>query len=240
MKKMISLFTALVVLSAGAFAVDLSVDAAFDVSGKVPAKDFLTVKGPTGSVEKDTVDATTGASKAKATEVWNGYRAGADKLAALPLGPQSLVKYGVSPLKQFLSDNLTVAKAADGVITVQYIHRGTAYKIVTDKTGKLSLPTGDYKKRLVAVLQGDDNLVSKDFSATGKVADVNWAKIWDPSVPDGTVIFKGKAADGKEVEAKTGKIADDLATSTTPYMGALQLTFVGNVLTVKGDLTLKK
>lgn len=239
MKTLLSFVVAALLLTAGAWAADLSVDAVFDVTGKAPEKGFLTVKGPTASVEKDTLDAVAGASKFKGTAVWNGYRAGADKKNALPNGPQSLVKYAVSPLKQFEADHLTVAKAADGVITVQYIHRGTAYKIVTDKTGKLVFPGADTKSRVVAVLNGEANLVAKDFAPSGTVADVNWAKVWDPSVPDGTVIAKVKAADGKITEVKTGKVVDDLATSATPYTGTLQLTFTGTLLTVKGDLTLK-
>ena len=165
MKRIITALSVALIMSAGAFASDLFVEAQFDITGKVPAKSFLTVKGATASVDKDTIDATTGASKAKGTEVLNTYRAGADKKATLPAGLQSLLKYGVSPEKIFTDDALNASKAADGTITIQYAHRGTAYIMVSDKTGKFVIPGAACKLRKIANLQADGTqLVSKDFS----------------------------------------------------------------------------
>jgi len=44
-----------------------------------------------------------------------------------------------------------------------------------------------------------DNQIHTDFSATGEVANVNWARVWDASVADGKKV--GTTA------SKTGKIA---------------------------------
>ena len=44
-----------------------------------------------------------------------------------------------------------------------------------------------------------DNQIHTDFSATGEVTNVNWAKVWDASVADGKKV--GTTA------SKTGKIA---------------------------------
>lgn len=241
MKRVFMILMAFGLVSTGAFAVDLSVDAVFDITGKAPAKGYLTVKGAAASVEKDTVDATTGASKLKGTAVWNTYRLGADKKSTtIAGGIQSLVKYPVSPLKQYEADGLNVIKAADGTMTIQYIHRGTAYKMVTDKNGKLVLPKGDYKKRTVAILQADGtNFVSKDFSTDNTVAKVDWKKVWDTNVAV-SVIGKVKTADGKETEVKTGSIVDDFPTAADCYEGVLQVTLVGTLMTVKGDLNIKK
>jgi hypothetical protein len=241
MKRIASFAIVLAVFAGSIFASDLYVEAQFDITGKVPAKNYLTVKGATASVEKDTIDATTGASKAKGTEVLNAYRAGADKKTMLPGGLQSLFKYGVSAEPLFSGDKLTVAKAADGTITVQYCHRGTAYIMVSDKKGQFTLPGMNAKLRKIANLEADGSqTVAKEFSPTGKVADIVWAKVWDESIPDGTLIATGKTADGKTVEVKTGKVGPDAALSATPYAGVVQATLTGTVMTLKADLNIKK
>lgn len=228
-------------LVATSFAGDLNLEAQFEITGKVPGKNFLTIKGAAGSVEKDTVDVVTGASKAKATELLNSYRNGPDKKASLPAGLQSLFKYGVSPEKQFAADALTVTKAADGTITIQYVHRGRAFKMVSDKKGQFGLPTGDYKSRVVAWLEKDGtNTVAKEFSPTGKVADINWAKVWDTAVPDGTVLGKLTDKEGKVTEVKTSKVLEDTVPSANPYTGFIQASFASNILVLKADLSLKK
>jgi len=110
MNRIISMVAISLLVGGAAFASDLYVEAQFDVTGKNVDKNFLTVKGPSASVEKDTVDMVTGASRHKGTEVWNEYRAGSDKKPTLPLGLQSLVKYGVSPENSSLPITLTPAR----------------------------------------------------------------------------------------------------------------------------------
>jgi hypothetical protein len=240
MNRIIPVVAISLLFGGAAFASDLYVDAQFDVTGKNLDKNFLTVKGPSASVEKDTVDVVTGASRHKGTDVWNEYRAGSDKKPALPLGLQSLVKYGVSPEKQFLTDNLNARKEADGRIVIQYSHRGTAYLMISDKNGVFTLPGADCKLRRIANLESDGSqTVSKDFSPTGKVGDINWTKVWDSSIRGGTLIVKGTTADGKVVEVKTSDIFNDVATSSASYVGTFKVTLNGNLMTVKGDLKTK-
>lgn len=247
MKRIISAVLVTVAITTSAFAADLSVESQFDITGKNDAKNYLTVKGPGESVTKATiadnaVDAKSGATTtSKGTEVLNSYRAGADKKSTLPGSLQSLLKYGASPEKFFIGDALNAKKAANGIITIQYCHRGTAYIMVSDAKGQFTLPEATCKMRKIANLEKDGTqLVSKEFSPTGKVADINWAKVWDETIADGTVITKVKAADGKETEVKTGKVTIDAAPSATPYTGVLSVTLVGNVMNLKGDLNLKK
>ncbi len=220
----------------GAFGADLSVEAQFSVTGKDATKAFLTVKGAQGSVQNDTIDAVTGASRSKGTEIWNLYRSGADNKPALSGGLQSLFKYAVSPVKQFEADALSVTKAKDGVITVQYIHRGRAYRLSTDKEGTITLPYVG-QARTIAVLNTDGtNIVAKAFSPTGRAADVDWAKVWDSTVPDGAVIAKVSDANGKVTEVKTGKLSDDAATSAGAYSGTVKMTFDGTWVHLVGVL----
>jgi hypothetical protein len=239
MKKILSLTVAALVLASGAFAADLSVDAKFDLTGKDIAGSYLTFAGKLISVEKAQVDpakadAISGASIMEATEMWNMYRPDVKGATTFPGGIQHLVKYAVSAIAQYNADLPKAWKNADGTITIQYLHRGTAFKLTTDKDGKLQLPVGDYKLRKIgnAPAEGQINsVISKDFSKDGTVAGIDWAKVWDPAVADGTVIAAGNSG-------KTGKITDDKGASTMYlWTGALQLTLNGTVLTVKGDLT---
>ncbi len=227
---------ALVLSTIGCSKADLSVEAQFDITGMDLSKSFLTVSGPGESVTKDTVDVASGASKAKGTEVLNTYRNGADGKNTLPGGLQSLLKYGVSPESFFSGDALNAVKAADGTITIQYAHRGTAYKMVSDTKGQFTLPGANCLKRKIANLEADGSqLVSTDFSATGKVADIDWAKVWDTGIAEGTVITTVKAADGAVTEVKTGPVVEDVAASATPYKGVFKTTLEGTLFTMKGS-----
>lgn len=220
---------------------NLSLEAQFDLTGKAPEKSFLTVKGSGESVEKDSVDTATGASKNKGTEVLNSYRGDADGKSTLPAGIQSLLKYGVSPESAYVTDAPVATKDAEGVITVQYLHRGRAYKMVSDKAGQFAVPTGDYLSRVIAALQADgSNLIAPEFSATGKVENLDWSKVWDTTIAAGTVIATVTAQDGTVTEIKTGAVISDVPASATPYVGTFQVTLEGTFLTLKGDLTTQK
>ena len=236
MKKILSVVVAFALGTAGLYAADLSVESQFTITGANAVKSFLTVKGPTASVVKDSVDPTKvdvvgAASLNKGTDVWNTYRADAAKAATLPLGIQNLVKYGVSNVAQFKADGLSVVKAADGVITIQFVHRGTAMKIVTDKTGKLDVVTGTQLKRAIGFIEeGKEQVLSTDFAPSGTIKDVNFAKIWDAKVAGGVAVGK----------VKTSALLPDVSPSKTPYVGVVQFTLTGDVLNIKADFTTKK
>jgi hypothetical protein len=123
-------------------------------------------------------------------------------------------------------DNLMVTKEASGAITVRYVHRGTAYEITTDTSGKVTLPTTSAKKRTIG---HTDNTIHPDFSSTGTTTAVDWKKVWDASI-----------ADGKQVggtASKTGKIMSDIADSTFfVWQGVLQLSLDGTKLKINGSL----
>lgn len=231
MKKILSLFVASVVFAAGAFAADLTIDAKFDLAGKDLAAGYLTFKSAIVSVEKDQVDVVTGASKAEGTEKWNYLRPDVKGKSTFPAGFQSLVKWGVSPAAQWAADLPHAFKNADGSITIRYLHRGTAYQLVTDTAGKLTFPVGDYKLRKVAYLDAKGvNIVHPDFSKDGLVTGLDYAKVFDPSIADGKEI-NGQA------NQKTGKITADKGASTIYlWTGSLQVTLEGTMLSVKGEL----
>lgn len=239
MKKFLSVLGASVVLTAAAAAADLSVDARFDLTGTDTAGSYLSFAGKLVSVDKaqvdpEKIDALSAASTQQATEMWNMYRPDVKGASTMPGGIQSLVKYAVSAIAQYKADRPAAWKNDDGSITIQYLHRGTAYRLTTDTEGRLVLPLGDYKLRKIGnpPAAGEiDSVISRDFSTDGTVAGIEWDKVWDPATPDGNLIAEGSAG-------KTGKITDDKGASKMYlWTGDLQVTLEGTVLTIQGDLT---
>ena len=234
MKKLISLLISFAFLSVGMFAADVAIDAQFNVTGKDPGASYLTVKSAKVNIDKDQVDVKTGASKAKGTALWNSLRSDSNKKPVLSDGLQGLVKYPLAPEALFIGDGLNASKAADGTITIQYVHFGTAYKIVTDKAGKLVLPESTFLKRKIGSIDKSYKVtLSKDFAPDGSASSVNWAKVWDAAVAGGSIIVPSTD--------KTGDIAKDIpAADVKALMGTLQVTLKDSVLTIKGELNYKK
>jgi len=227
----------LLVLGGVLFAQDLKIDYQVNVAADDPGN-YFTFTGPIRymAAEKDTLDATTGASKLGSTHIFMPYLYDVKGKAVLPTGLRGLFLFAVAPKDQRIVDNLTVSKAADGVITVQYVHRGTAYKLVTDKNGKFTFPKGDFVRRPIGFIQGTNpQVIHTDFSADGSAAKVNWAKVWDAKIPGGKEIKAG-------VATKTGEITDDNGVADAMYSwnGELQVTFDKNILKISGGLTAVK
>jgi hypothetical protein len=229
------LLAALFVLGGAAvFAADLTIDMQVNTVAKDYAGNVLSFKGGINSVDKDqfapVADATAGASKLLSTEVFNAYRFDVKGQPTLPGALRNLMLYAVANDSTRTGDNLTVAKAADGGILIRFVHRGTAFEILTDASGKLTLPTTGVKMRKIG---HTDNTISTDFSASGKTANIDWKKVWDTAIADGKVIGS--------TTSKTGKVTQDLATSTFfVWSGAYQFTFDGKVLKMSAALDAKK
>jgi hypothetical protein len=235
MKKIVLTAVALVALAAvGAWAADLTIDMQVNAVAKDYAGNFLTFKGAIVSVDKDQfapgADATSGASKLKSTEDFNAYRFDVKGKATMPGYLRSMLLYAVADDGTRTGDGLSVTKNADGSIMVRSVHRGTAYEFTTDTTGKLALPTTAVKMRKIG---HTDNTISTDFSSTGKVADVDWKKVWDKSIADGKVVGS--------TTSKTGPIAQDVAVSEIfAWTGAYQFAFDGKILKVTAALDAQK
>lgn len=188
------------------------------------------------AADKDRVDETTGASKLGSTHLFNAYLFDVEGKATMSSGLRGLFLFGANPYSTLVADNVTVSKAADGTITIQYAHRGTAYRITTDKSGKLLFPNGSFESRAIGYIVGSGpQVISKDFSADGTAATIDWAKVWSTSVAG------GKAVDEKS-NARTGNIMRNIAASDAMYVfdGALQAAFENNILTIDGALTAVK
>lgn len=228
MNRKLVLSVAMLALIGGfALAQDLVIDYRVNVAAPDTAN-YFTFKGPIRYMasEKDTLDATTGASKFGSTHTFMPYLYDVKGQNVLPDGLRGLFLYAIAPVTQRDVDNLTVTKASDGTIVVQYVHRGTAYRLTTDKSGKFTFPKGSYDKRLV----GDTkNIISTDFSADKSVSKIDWKKVWNDKIAAGTVISGS---------TKTGAIMSDgdVPSSYFYWDGALQVALDRNILTISGGL----
>ncbi len=228
-------FVALFALAAFALsAADLKIEMKVNVNAKDYANNYLSFTGAVNSVDKDQfvpgADATSGASKLLSTEVFNAYRFDVKGKTTLPGSLRSLLLYAVADDGTRTGDDLTVTKAASGVITIRYIHRGTAYEIVTDAAGKLALPATNIKSRKIG---HTDNTIHADFSSNGKASGVDWNKVWDTSIADGKTIGT--------TTSKTGKVTADVATSDMyVWQGSYQFAFDGTYLRLYSELNAVK
>jgi hypothetical protein len=231
-------FIAVFMLLCGAvFAQDLKIDYVLDLAPGATTS-YFTFTGPIRymAVDKDHVDAATGASVKNSTELFQSYLVDVKGKNALPNALRGLFLYAVGAAKERAEDDLTVAKAADGAISVRYVHRGIAYELVTDTAGKLVFPDGKYRKRVIGFIVGEGpQVIHRDFSSDGTTAKVDWSKAWNAGIAGGKEIAAGNAT-------KTGDIGPDTAVADSMYYweGALQATFDKNVLKISGGLNAVK
>lgn len=239
MKRALIVFIAVLVLSGGAlFAQDLRVDFQLNAAAADPANNYFSFIGPIRymSANKDQVDATTGASKLKSTANFQPYRNDVKGQVVFPDGLRGLFLFAVSPYKTLTDDALAVNKASDGTITIWFVHRGTAYEIVTDRNGRLTFPAGNFRKRNVGFIVGaGPQVLSRDFSRDGTAATIDWNKVWDSRIPGGKEIAAGN-------NARTGDIVPDLVAAGAMFHwdGALQVTLDRNILKIVGGLNAVK
>jgi hypothetical protein len=238
MKRTLIAAVVMLALVAGfAVAQDLTVDYRLDVSPNSRGN-YFTFTGPIRymTADKDHFDAGTGASVQLSTQRFQAYLLDVKGKVALSNALRGLFLFAVSGPDQRTMDNFTVNKAADGTITIQYIHRGTAYRIVTDRTGKVTFPNANIQRRVVGYIQGaGPQVLHRDFSADGTAARANWNNVWSTSVAGGKTIAAG-------VATKTGDILQDVADASSMFYwsGTLQFAFNQNVLTVTGGLNAVK
>lgn len=197
--------------------------------------------GSNTSVNRDSFDAATGASRYQTTAIFSiAYQNDILQRAAFPGGLRGLLLFPVSNFSLSREDNLTVNRAANGVITVMYSHRGTATRITTDTQGRLTLPRGNIQSRVIGAIAGaGPQVIARDFSSTGETAQIDWNRVWDANVAAGRPIASLSRANGTiPANAVTGAINNDWETSViNHFAGSLQFTWDGRILRISGSLT---
>jgi len=238
MARRLWVFLALLALVGGfAAAQDLTIDFRYNVS-RNDNQSYLTFTGPIRymAVDKDHIDGSSGASAKGSTELFQPYRVDVLGKPVLSQGFRGLLLFAVADPDQREIDNLQVAKARNGVITIQYTHRGTAYRLVTDSRGRLNFPDGEFHQRKVGyIVGGGPQVISRDFSSNGTADRIDYDKVWDTSVAGGTVIDSSRAD-------KTGDVVADVAVADSMFYwdGALQVTLDRNILQISGGLNAVK
>ncbi len=222
MKHRFSIFTALIltfiVLGALVSAQNVRIDVKFNVMAADESNYFNWNAGK--KVVKDSFDAKSGASVAKSTKDFDVVRfdSEATKKAAIPVGLRGLVLYPVSDYKIAQYDDLIVKEEGKKLV-IRYVHRGTAYELVTDDKGKFDVLTGAKFAKGLADNVGGEFVLKPEFVKAGtdgkKMSDLDWTKI--TLVPD---------------------VKDPQATRW--YEGKLDFGYKKGVLTVKGALVEKK
>jgi hypothetical protein len=232
MRKLV-LFALLTAFCGGALsAQDLTIDYRYDTSGAAQGNYLSYVSAIRYiAADKDTFDAVSGASKQKSTSLFAPIQTDIMGRATISSGFRGLLLFPLAPDSIRTDDNLRVYKEGS-VITMEYVHRGVAYRIQTDKNGNIGFPRGGYVMRSVGYIQGGDpQVISRDFARDATAATMDWKKVWDPAVPSGQLVAQGK-------EARTGPIQNDYGDMMAMFNwdGTLEVRFEASVLTIKGTL----
>jgi hypothetical protein len=232
MRKLV-LFVLLTAVCGGILsAQDLSIDYRYDTSGAAQGN-YFSYRSAIRYIaaDKDAFDAMSGASKQKSTSLFAPIQTDIMGRATISSGLRGLLLFPLAPDAIRTDDNLHVYKEGS-IITMEYAHRGVAYRIQTDRNGNISFPRGSYVMRSIGYIQGSDpQVISRDFSRDTTAASIDWKKVWDPAVPSGQLVAQGN-------DAKTGPIQNDYGDMMAMFNwdGTLEVKFEDPILTIKGVL----
>jgi hypothetical protein len=221
-------------LMCGAFlsAQDLSIDYRFNVASPDQGN-YLTYTSAIRYIaaKQDVFDAVSGASQQKSTSLFAPIQSDIMGRATISGGFRGLLLFPVASDATRTEDVLRATKEKN-VITIEYAHRGVAYKIQTDQQGNISFPRGSYVMRTIGYIKGHDpQVISLDFSANKAARTIDWRKVWDPATPSGKIIDSGSTE-------TTGPIQNDYGDMMAMFNwdGTLQVSLENSILTIKGTL----
>ena len=169
---------------------------------------------------QDKFDAVSGASLKGSTKGFNVVRyAGnaADKKAAIPAALRSLFLFPLSDWKFVEEYGLQVTNT-DGVLTIRFARKATAYELKTDNKGNFNILTGAKIAKDITDKTETGYMIKPEYLKEGgdpaKMSDLDWNK----------------------VPLKDDTFASDAAYH---YEGTLKFALKDNVLTVNGTLNRK-
>lgn len=215
----VAAFVALVTLGCSNNTQKVSLDIRFNALAEDSTNYFKWSEGGNAAVA-DGYDAATGASKAQSTTRFDAVRYDNEtsKKAAIPSGLRSLVLFPIASFDTAVNDAFTVTENGKQ-LTIRFVHRGTAYQILTDSNGKIDIATSFSTAAGVADnIAGKFLLKDEYLVAGGSKNDMNaldWTKI--------TLTADTAAAD-----------------ATRSFEGTLDASYKNGILTVKGSLTQKQ
>ena len=222
----------LLILGVSVFGQDLFIDFRYNIARYDP-ENFFTFRSSIRyiSAEKDTFDTATGASVKNSTYLFAPIQIDIMGRATISAGVRGLFLFPVSPDSLRIEDNFRAYRDGN-IITVEYCHRGIAYRVRTDRHGNFTFPRGDYERRTIGWIRGaGPQVLSRDFSANGTSATLDWRRVWDTNVPSGTVITTGE-------DFRTGPVQSDFGDMMAMFNwdGTLAVRLEGDILTIQGTL----
>ena len=128
----------------------LSIDFSLRISEGHPAaseENYFRWKDSSGDSAKDSLDAISGASKSASTKRFDSimYTNPGDKNNLFPQSLRNLFLYAVTS-QDFMDKDDFLIESDQGKIKIQFRHRGSAYKIVTDEKGLLNFTQATEEK----------------------------------------------------------------------------------------------
>ena len=190
---------------------DLVIDYMANVAGADQGNYFKWKGNVRYMAAEDSYDAASGASEAGSTHLFMMYLYDVEAKETMTSGLRGLFLYGINGAEAAQNDKLEAMKGSDGTITVQYVHRGTAFRFTTDSDGVLSLPDGSIESRKI----GTPQEIESEFSSDGTAQGVDYATVWESGA------------------AHAGPAADSMYF----WDGDLQFGLDGDNLTIQGVLT---
>ncbi|UTC46856.1 hypothetical protein E4N72_09970 [Treponema vincentii] len=210
--------------SSKAAATDAATDVKIDFRMNIAKQDYESnyfnwTLGKQETVQ-DKFDAVSGASLKGSTKEFNVVRyAGnaADKKAAIPAALRSLFLFPLSDWKFVEEYGLQVTNT-DGVLTIRFARKATAYELKTDNKGNFNILTGAKIAKDITDKTETGYMIKPEYLKEGgdpaKMSDLDWNK----------------------VPLKDDTFASDAAYH---YEGTLKFALKDNVLTVNGTLNRK-
>ena len=209
-KKRLLIVPAALFMLAHCAAERLSVSCLIDLDA--PERSYLSWTAD-GKTTRDSFDSVSGASKKHATKEFRAVAA-KDGKSRLPRGVLNLFLFAVSAPELARTDALTFSKRGNAV-AIQFVHRGSAYRIESDRTGAIDLYTGCFVHPLVAENKGGSFTVREAFLKPGGDAGDFRSVDWDAL---------DLSADTPETERGQN------------FSGVLRATVAGNALKINGTL----
>jgi len=171
-------------------------------------------------VTRERFDVASGASVFKTTYKLDAVRwdSSDTRKTTIPVGLRGLLLFPGAPRGRAEAANLNVV--TDGrVVVIRYVHRGVAYQLTSNRSGKLDLLTGAKIARGVAENIGGEFEIKPEFLKAGgnpkDMSYLDWSKV--------TLV-----QDTRDPEASRW------------YEGTLDVAFRNNILTIKGTMIEKK
>jgi hypothetical protein len=198
-----------------AAAQEVSIDFRYNVLRQDPSRNYLNWSIGSRNI-KDSLDATTGASRARSTRELDAFRYDSNRRYTIPVGLRQLLLFPICPERYTNLFHLTVLEEGQKLI-IRFILDGTVYQIMTDDRKQFDVRNAYFKAPEIAV----DNSLSPVVLRPQYILPGGNARDWN-SLDWSKVQWRADTAD-------TG--------ASRIYKGILSAEYAGGVLTIKGILT---